>query len=80
MTATNNTVTHRDFTTTPLTLAEEIATLDDLLRAAADRAKRMPAARYTAMVGALIARKAQLCRQRDANERIAHDGEEQWQA
>jgi len=41
----------------------------------------VPAARYKAMVGALIARKAELCRQRDAaNEWIAHDGEEQWQA
>lgn len=73
--------TPRDFTTTRPTLDEQIDTLDDLLRCLGDCVERMPAARYTAMVGTLIARKTELCQQRDAaNQRIAHEGEEQWRA
>ncbi len=73
--------TPRDFTTTPLTIDEEIAYLDTLLCRRGDTAEPVSSPRYTDMMGTLIARKAELCRQRDAaHKRMSHDGEEQWRA
>jgi len=63
-----------------MTLDEEIAHLNTLLCGRRNTAERVPPADYTDTMGALITRKAELCRQRDANDRIAHEGEEQWRA
>ncbi len=63
-----------------MTLDEQIAYLDTLLCGRGDTAEPVSSPRYTDMMGALIARKAEFCRQWDARKRIAHDGEEQWRA